>query len=58
MPYSLALSAIKLAPAPLEVMTRMRPPRGTGWCAAICAAPRNVSTVPVEMTPNWRKAAS
>src|SRR5688572_5512021 len=40
MPYSLALSAIRLAPAPLEVMTRIRPPRGTGWCAAICAAPK------------------
>ena len=38
MPYSLALSAIKLAPAPLEVMTNRRPPRGTGWCAANCAA--------------------
>ena len=30
MPYSLALSAIKLAPAPLEVITNKRPPRGTG----------------------------
>ena len=58
MPYSLALSAIKLAPAPLEVMTTIRPPRGTGWCAANCALPRKVSTVSVEIMPNWRNAAS
>ena len=57
-PCASQASAARMPGPPALVTIATRPPRGTGWCARSAATSKSSSSVPVRMTPAWRKRAS